>query len=161
MKKYRLLRNNKESGPYSAEELIQLGFKPYDLIWADSKSAAWRYPGELEEFKPYAPVVEEQPYDRFYKKPSTTESKPDNESKKETSISATASNINTIPSVAVKQEKPRIRIKADSRKIEMPATPKPVVQKEPTIPVVQKEIAKPVVQKEEIKIRPSVNTVII
>ena len=78
MKQYRLLRNNKESGPYSAEELIQSGFKPYDLIWIDGKSAAWRYPGEMEEFKLYAPAVEEQPFDRFYKKPSAAESKKEN-----------------------------------------------------------------------------------
>ena len=38
-------------------------------------TAAWRYPGELEEFKLYAPVIEEQPFDRFYKKPVSTESK--------------------------------------------------------------------------------------
>lgn len=46
-----------------------MGLKPYDLIWVDGKSAAWRYPGEVEELKSFAPVVEEQPYDRFYKKP--------------------------------------------------------------------------------------------
>src|SRR5690606_3987126 len=34
------------------------------------KSAAWRYPSEVEELKPYAPAVEEQPFDRFYKKPA-------------------------------------------------------------------------------------------
>ena len=45
--------------------------KAYDLVWLEGKSAAWRYPSELAELKPFAPVVEEQPYDRFYKK--TTE----------------------------------------------------------------------------------------
>lgn len=68
MKTYRLLRNNKESGPYEADQIIAMGLKAYDLIWAEGKSAAWRYPGELEEFKSYAPLVEEQPYDRFYKR---------------------------------------------------------------------------------------------
>lgn len=70
MDSYRLLRNNKESGPYSFEELVDLGFKPYDLIWSEGKSAAWRYPSEMSEFKVYAPIVEEQPYDRFFKRPS-------------------------------------------------------------------------------------------
>ena len=70
MASYLLLRNNKESGPYSLEALIQLGLKPYDLVWVEGRSAAWRYPSEVEDLKFYAPVVEEQPFDRFFKKPS-------------------------------------------------------------------------------------------
>ena len=70
MATYLLLRNNKKSGPYSLEGLIQLGLKPYDLVWVEGRSAAWRYPSEVDDLKFYAPVVEEQPYDRFYKKPS-------------------------------------------------------------------------------------------
>jgi hypothetical protein len=69
MTSYLLLRNNKESGPYSLNDLVSLGLKPYDLVWANGKSAAWRYPSELPELKQYAPQVEEQPFDRFYKKP--------------------------------------------------------------------------------------------
>jgi hypothetical protein len=69
MKKFLLLRSNKQSGPYSADELQQMGLKAYDLIWVDGKSAAWRYPGEVDDLKAFAPPVEEQPYDRFYKKP--------------------------------------------------------------------------------------------
>jgi len=68
MHQYRLLRDNKESGPFSAADLEVMGLKPYDLIWQEGKSAAWRYPGELDELKSFAPPVEEQPYDRFYKK---------------------------------------------------------------------------------------------
>lgn len=68
MSHYRLLRDNKESGPFSEEEMIAKGFKPYDLIWVEGKSAGWRYPSEIPAFKNFAPVVEEQPYDRFYKK---------------------------------------------------------------------------------------------
>ncbi|MBN8673633.1 MAG: hypothetical protein J0L56_05840 [Chitinophagales bacterium] len=70
MTSYLLLRNNKEKGPFSLEELIQHGLKPYDLVWVNGKSAAWRYPGEIAELKEYSPAVEEQPYDRFFKKPS-------------------------------------------------------------------------------------------
>lgn len=73
MSTYRLLRDNKESGPYSFEELSAKGFKAYDLVWVEGKSAGWRYPGEITEFRLMAPVVEEQPFDRFYKKPSATE----------------------------------------------------------------------------------------
>ncbi|MGB8193476.1 MAG: hypothetical protein WCF67_16210, partial [Chitinophagaceae bacterium] len=69
MKQFLLLRSNKQSGPYSADDLQQMGLKPYDLIWVDGKSAAWRYPGEIDDLKSFAPPVEEQPYDRFYKKP--------------------------------------------------------------------------------------------
>ncbi|MGZ5220031.1 MAG: hypothetical protein ACXWC7_08130 [Chitinophagaceae bacterium] len=68
MANYLLLRDNKESGPYTMDELVNFGLKPYDLVWVQGKSAAWRYPSEVQELKPYAPVVEEQPYDRFYKK---------------------------------------------------------------------------------------------
>lgn len=68
MTTYRLLRDNKESGPYSEEEMIAKGFKPYDLLWAEGKTAGWQYPSEIAAFKNYAPIVEEQPYDRFYKK---------------------------------------------------------------------------------------------
>jgi len=63
------LRDNKQSGPFTVQELIEKGIKAYDLVWLEGKSAAWRYPSEIEELKAYAPVVEEQPFDRFYKKP--------------------------------------------------------------------------------------------
>lgn len=68
MNKYLLLRDNKQTGPYTAQELAEKGLKPYDLVWLEGRSAAWRYPGEIDELKAFAPVVEEQPYDRFYKK---------------------------------------------------------------------------------------------
>lgn len=70
MSSYLLLRNNKESGPYSLPELLNFGLKAYDLVWVNGKSAAWRYPSELDELRQHAPQVEEQPFDRFYKKPS-------------------------------------------------------------------------------------------
>ncbi|OQP62603.1 hypothetical protein A3860_28345 [Niastella vici] len=69
MNTYLLLRDNKQTGPYTAQQLAEKGLKPYDLVWHEGRSAAWRYPSEIEELKAFAPVVEEQPYDRFYKKP--------------------------------------------------------------------------------------------
>lgn len=69
MDTYLLLRSNKQSGPYSLQQLVNLGLKPYDLVWLEGKSAAWRYPSEVEGLKAYSPATEEQPYDRFYKKP--------------------------------------------------------------------------------------------
>jgi len=71
MVNYLLLRDNKETGPFSLEELLKMGLKAYDLVWIPGKSAAWRYPSEIDELKPYAPKVEEQPFDRFFKKPGT------------------------------------------------------------------------------------------
>src|SRR3954467_8689608 len=145
MKPYRLLRNNKESGPYSAEELIQMGLKAYDLIWEDGKSASWRYASEITVLKPYAPEVEEQPFDRFYKKPTAVEP-----SNKETTLSP---NVNAIPDVSIKPQKPRIRIKADSKIIEV-TPPQPKLQVEH---FAQREIPKPIQreilqkEKEEIK----------
>lgn len=73
MTSYLLLRSNKESGPYTFQDLVSFGLKPYDLVWVQGKSAAWRYPSEIEELKPYAPGVEEQPFDRFFKKPKEEE----------------------------------------------------------------------------------------
>src|SRR4026208_1817080 len=69
MDTYLLLRSNKQSGPYSLQQLVSFGLKPYDLVWVEGKSAAWRYPSEVDGLKTYAPATEEQPFDRFYKKP--------------------------------------------------------------------------------------------
>ena len=70
MTTYLLLRDNKQSGPYTFDDLRGKGLKAYDLVWIEGKSAAWRYPCEIEELSAFAPMVEEQPFDRFYKKPS-------------------------------------------------------------------------------------------
>jgi hypothetical protein len=67
---YLLLRDNKQSGPYSLEDLKTKGLKAYDLVWVEGRSAAWRYPSEVDELSAFAPAVEEQPFDRFYKKPA-------------------------------------------------------------------------------------------
>ncbi|HYM93746.1 MAG TPA: hypothetical protein VET23_06385 [Chitinophagaceae bacterium] len=72
---YLLLRDNKESGPSSFNDLVKLGLKAYDLVWVQGRSAAWRYPGEVEELKEFSPAVEEQPYDRFFKKSNREEKK--------------------------------------------------------------------------------------
>jgi hypothetical protein len=52
---YLLLRSNKQTGPYSLEELVQLNLKPFDLVWAEGRSAAWQYPSEIPALKPYVP----------------------------------------------------------------------------------------------------------
>lgn len=86
---YLLLRDNKEQGPMRLEDLLEIGLKPYDLVWLPGKSAAWRYPSEIEELKPYAPLVEQQPFDRFYKKESTEETTPVVQQKQNATINDT------------------------------------------------------------------------
>lgn len=51
MKKYLLLRDNHEYGPYSLEELSFQKLKPADLIWLEGESTSWKYPIEIEELK--------------------------------------------------------------------------------------------------------------
>lgn len=70
MSTYLLLRSNKQTGPYTLDQMKEMGLKAYDLVWIERKSAAWRYPGEIEELKPFSPPVEEQPFDRFFKRPT-------------------------------------------------------------------------------------------
>lgn len=52
---YLLLRNNKQTGPYSLDEIIASELKPFDLIWVEGRSAGWRYPSEIDSLKPYLP----------------------------------------------------------------------------------------------------------
>ena len=56
-KVYRLLRNNQQTGPYSIDEIVQLGLKPFDLIWVEGKSGGWAYPSEIDSLKNYVPKV--------------------------------------------------------------------------------------------------------
>ena len=58
---YLLLRNNEQTGPYTLEQLLQLNLKPFDLVWEEGRSAAWRYPGEIDSLKIYMTPVESTP----------------------------------------------------------------------------------------------------
>lgn len=58
MKEYLLLRNNVQSGPYSLNEVGELGLKPFDLIWVENKSFSWRYAAEINELSAFAPPIE-------------------------------------------------------------------------------------------------------
>jgi hypothetical protein len=82
MSSYLLLRNNQESGPFSLEEVTGKSLMPYDLIWVIGKSAAWRYPGEIAEFKSFAPPVPEQITDLRKTKPD--QGLPDSQGNKKT-----------------------------------------------------------------------------
>ena len=56
-KVYLLLRNNKQTGPHSLEDLLQLNLKPFDLVWVEGRSAGWSYPSEIDALKPYVGEV--------------------------------------------------------------------------------------------------------
>ncbi len=60
-KVYLLLRNNKQSGPHSLEELLTLDLKPLDLIWIEGKSFGWSYPAEISLLKPYVEEAQQSP----------------------------------------------------------------------------------------------------
>lgn len=62
-KVYLLLRNNRQTGPHTLEELLQQDLKPMDLVWVEGRSAGWSYPSEIEALKPFvkAPVPEQRP----------------------------------------------------------------------------------------------------
>lgn len=125
---YRLLRNNKEEGPFTAEELIQKNLRPYDLIWVDGRSAAWSYPGELAQFKNYAPLPGEENSDQNDKaqsaiSPSVQAAMAINNNisqakeKPRYKVSAAWSKIQTVTTAAVNT------IKADSGKKNSPKKP--------------------------------------
>ncbi len=141
MQQYQLLRDNKESGPYTASALIEKGLKPYDLIWAKGKTAAWQYPSEVNELKAFAPIIEEQPFDRFYKKPQikvVSETPVFNESPVETKVAA-------VEQTKMPVAKPRIRIRADWKRIDAKPTeqiePEKNIVPEKNIPVLENERA--------------------
>src|ERR1700676_1341657 len=77
MSSYLLLRNNKESGPFTFEEVTGMTLKTYDLLWVVGKSAAWRYPGEIPELKSFAPPLPEQNSDSYVRKSFTDNSSSD------------------------------------------------------------------------------------
>ena len=110
MNMYLLLRDNKQSGPYTSEQLREKGIKAYDLVWIEGKSAAWRYPSEVDELKPFSPVIEEQPFERFYKKPSAQE---EQQSPRTATTSTTFQPVKTEP-VSKKIEKPATSERTDN-----------------------------------------------
>lgn len=68
-KQYLLLRNNHETGPHSLEELVQLGLKPFDLIWVQGRSGGWSYPSEIEALKSYLPAAKTEKEDVLREQP--------------------------------------------------------------------------------------------
>jgi hypothetical protein len=54
MKKYLLLRDNRQSGPHTIEQMGSIGLHPLDLIWIENESTSWKYPEEIEELKDFS-----------------------------------------------------------------------------------------------------------
>ncbi len=109
-KVYRLLRNNKEQGPFTADELIQKNLKPFDLIWADERSAAWSYPTEMAEFKIYVPDASEKAVANNLKVSSATQvSSP---------VQAAVSINDAILKTESPKQKPRYKVSAAWSKIQ-------------------------------------------
>ena len=59
-KVYSILSNNKEHGPYSLEEVLQLSLKPHDLVWVEG-GTSWRSPSEIEALKAFTSIPENNP----------------------------------------------------------------------------------------------------
>lgn len=51
--RFLLLRNNKATGPYTIDELLQQHLQPADLVWLEGYSSAWAAPMEFGELRPY------------------------------------------------------------------------------------------------------------
>ena len=49
MSNYLLLRENRQSGPYSLEKLAKVGLQPSDLVWIQGQSEGWVYASEIDE----------------------------------------------------------------------------------------------------------------
>jgi hypothetical protein len=111
---YRLLRNNEEQGPFTLEELIQKNLKPSDQIWVNGLSTGWNYPGEMTEFKPYAPSPWGQDTNMQYNKQHTPIS---------SSVQAAVAINNNIAQPPAKQQKPRYKVSAAWNKIQTMTSP--------------------------------------
>jgi hypothetical protein len=64
MKKYLLLRKNRQTGPHNLAELSAMGLTTHDLLWIEGKSASWKHPGEIDELKCLVPGAIEKKFDR-------------------------------------------------------------------------------------------------
>lgn len=113
---YRLLRSNKEQGPFSREELVAKDLKPYDLIWADGHSAAWSYPGEMAEFKMYVPDFFEQTNNVLIKKQET-------DSQISSAVQAAVAVNDNLVQAGITKQKPRYKVSAAWSKIQTVTSP--------------------------------------
>jgi hypothetical protein len=57
---YLLLRNNRQTGPFSLDELKSHALCKDDLIWVEGRSAGWSFPYEIETLRHLFPIQEKQ-----------------------------------------------------------------------------------------------------
>jgi hypothetical protein len=78
MMTYILLRNNKENGPLSLDQIRNMGLRANDLVWVEGQSVCWLNPGEIKELKEHVgreaatPVAKEplkKPQEAVYQQP--------------------------------------------------------------------------------------------
>ncbi|RYY98270.1 MAG: DUF4339 domain-containing protein [Chitinophagaceae bacterium] len=53
--RYYLLRNNRETGPFTLDELLQQCLLAGDLVWVEGKSQNWEYPSEVSAVRESLP----------------------------------------------------------------------------------------------------------
>ena len=61
MKKYLLLRDNRQSGPHTIEQLGSIGLLQMDLVWIEDQSTCWQHPDAIEELKNLVAQVDALP----------------------------------------------------------------------------------------------------
>ncbi|WP_162944860.1 FxLYD domain-containing protein [Flavisolibacter nicotianae] len=64
MATYFLLRDNLESGPYTAKDLKAKGLFPTDLLWIEGESTCWKHPAEISELTAFLRDPEPRPKNR-------------------------------------------------------------------------------------------------
>jgi hypothetical protein len=105
MRTYLLLRSNKQTGPYSFDELLTLGLRAQDLLWVEGKSASWRYPSELDELRAHVPAPVMEPMPDSKTEPAPAEAGPAHQS--------AATFAEPTPEKEIFHFHPRIRVTAD------------------------------------------------
>lgn len=61
MKRYTILRNNRESGPFSLRDLRSFPLFSTDLVWIEEESTCWKHPLEFDELKDFIQTEEKNP----------------------------------------------------------------------------------------------------
>lgn len=61
MKRYSVLRNNQESGPFTLAQLKAVGITETDLVWIEGESTSWKYPTEIKELQTIVEAAPKHP----------------------------------------------------------------------------------------------------
>jgi hypothetical protein len=134
MNTYILLRKNKESGPFSLDELKNQGLKNDDLVWVEGQSACWLNPGDIRQLKDLVGAKQEVKTETLSRyQPPEPELQ-----EVETSISTNSDTATTSPTPAVKNNEKKTVFVA------MPVTPVKPEEPEFKTELPKKEIRKQV-----------------